>query len=496
MTFTEAALAVLQSEGRAMHARELADKAVEMGLLSHVGKTPVQTMSAQLSSSVAKGKENSPFVRVRPGVFALESWAGKPPGPTKSKTQTPKPKTTAPANKKVASNPNLDKSAKPTGMDRPSRPPKPQMPGSSKKKTEKPASAAPERPRRERPKRERPGSEKPKTEAPKPVASDRPKVPEKQPEPLAEATDDAVKKRRRRRRKKRPDEVAAESQQPQQSRPTQPSAPKEVHDEKKPEEPRADISRGDGEPAEMADRIENLLRSRTRPMNPTDMAAELGMKTPGGNMLVEALIVADGLELNRRGLRPRFIRHRNGFALAEREVGGEIIALERQVAEARERLIHIAERQILRKIRTVSMTNLVQVMVVHLQRLGFGDMSPVRLGRKDEFHLSMQDRRRGGRFRTAVVLKSDPPEQQLDARSVMDLRGALHHYDSMSGMIITTGSVSEAARKEGRVPNLPPVAIMDGEMLAHDLARLGIGVRERLVSLPAFDDKFFSSLDN
>jgi hypothetical protein len=80
MTFTEAALAVLQQEGRPMHSREIAEKAVERGLLSHVGKTPVQTMSARLSAAVSKGNEKGAFARVRPGVFALSAWSGKSPG--------------------------------------------------------------------------------------------------------------------------------------------------------------------------------------------------------------------------------------------------------------------------------------------------------------------------------------------------------------------------------------------------------------------------------
>ena len=67
MTFTEAALEILKAEGRPMRSREIAERAVDKGLLSHVGKTPVQTMSTRLSAAVAKGK--GPFVRERPGVF-------------------------------------------------------------------------------------------------------------------------------------------------------------------------------------------------------------------------------------------------------------------------------------------------------------------------------------------------------------------------------------------------------------------------------------------
>ncbi|HUT79173.1 MAG TPA: winged helix-turn-helix domain-containing protein, partial [Polyangia bacterium] len=80
MTFIEAALKVLEHEGRPLHSREIAERAVEWGLLSHVGKTPVQTMSGCLSAAVAKGEGKTPFARVTPGVFGLAAWDGHPPG--------------------------------------------------------------------------------------------------------------------------------------------------------------------------------------------------------------------------------------------------------------------------------------------------------------------------------------------------------------------------------------------------------------------------------
>ena len=82
----------------------------------------------------------------------------------------------------------------------------------------------------------------------------------------------------------------------------------------------------------------------------------------------------------------------------------------------------------------------------------------------------------------------------LPDRAVMDLRGAIHHYNAMGGMILTTGKVEERAIIEGRIANLPPVALIDGETLARELVRLGIGVKSRRISLPACDEAFFSTL--
>ena len=221
----------------------------------------------------------------------------------------------------------------------------------------------------------------------------------------------------------------------------------------------------------------------------------MGLTGPATGTLLEALLAADGLDRESRGQRSRFVRHKSGFRLLEREISAEIVSLERQAGETRERLLQIAERQVLRRLRGLSMSAFARVMITYLHRSGFGAMIPVDLAGPGEFHLSVQDRRHRGRFRTAVVLRRDPAEHALSERAVMDLRGAIHHYDAMGGMILTTGRVMEKAIIEGCIANLPPVALIDGETLARELVRLGIGIKSRYISLPAFDEAFFSALE-
>ena len=212
-------------------------------------------------------------------------------------------------------------------------------------------------------------------------------------------------------------------------------------------------------------------------------------------MLLDALIASDAFERERSGRRPRFVKHKSGFGLLEREVSGEILGLENQAVELRRRLGGLAERQVLKKLRGLSLGGFVRVMTIFLERSGFGSVKPVLLKSGDGFFLSVQDRRRSGAFRTAVVLRRDGAEQVLSERAVMDLRGAFHYFEAVGGIIFTTGQVGEKAIAEGCVPNLPPVATVDGETLAKEMVRLGIGVRERTVSLPTFDDGFFAKLD-
>ena len=418
MTFTEAALEVLEREGRPMHAREIADKAVEWNLLSHVGKTPVQTMSARISAIVSKGHGAGPFVRVRPGVFALGKWGGSPPG-----------------------------------------------------------AAAPQ-----------------KQSAPKDVeASD------KAEQQAGEGTS-STRKRRRRRKKKRPEEVV---EAPREKAPEKKALPeKKKLPEKKalPEKNAPENKKLSSPPppakddSEITDRVERMLRQQTSPVQPAKLVAHFGREGRRWVQLLEALLAADGIEREHRGLRPRFVEHRNGWALAAREVSSEIVELESKVYDTADRLAQIAGRQVLKKIRSQPMNAFVRVVVLFLRRTGFGEMVSVNRGAGQEVHLSVQDRRRGGRFNTAVVVKRDSPNKPVNESAITDLRGAMHHYDSMRGMIITTGVFSDRARSEAMVPNLSPVVLVDGEIFAKDLVKLGIGVRERNVNLPAFDDAFFTSL--
>jgi len=462
MTFTEAALKVLEHEGRPLHSREIAERAVEWGLLSHVGKTPVQTMSGCLSASVAKGAGKTPFARVSPGVFGLAEWKGRPPGPRRG--EPPRPEKKRPATTPVAATGPAGRGADSGPKPRPKPKPKPKPKPEPEAGGEERAAGGEGGGGRE--------------------------------EASPEVAESASKRRKRKRRRKRPDET--EGGRPKGTEETEGTPASTVPPvppvPAAPSPPPAGKRRSAASMADLADRAEEILRAGTKPIPLARLCDALG--TPGGAAaaLLDALLTADGIEREQRGMRPRFIEHRGGWALAEREVSAEIIGLERQATEASERLSRLAERQVLRRLRSLPQDVLARVVVIFLRRFGFGEMRAVDRGRGEELHLSVQDRRRGGRFRTAVVVRRDAVDNPVTDADVAALRGALHHYEAMSALVITTGVIDERARAEAEVPNLAPVALVDGEILARELVRHGIGVRERRVTLPAFDDAFFVTL--
>src|SRR5436189_5780903 len=70
MTFLEAAEAILKRERKALHYKELTERAMDKKLLTFVGRTPEVTMQTQLTNAVKKAP-GAPFVRVKPGIFGL-----------------------------------------------------------------------------------------------------------------------------------------------------------------------------------------------------------------------------------------------------------------------------------------------------------------------------------------------------------------------------------------------------------------------------------------
>jgi hypothetical protein len=331
-------------------------------------------------------------------------------------------------------------------------------------------------------------------------------------EALAETEANRSKRKRRRKRSKRPEDETSASAQTQSSIVAQESPPaatppkgplrEEEQRAVSPSNPRPPVAapspdegpRAGLDSDDVLERVLGVLRQATRPLPASHVAERLGKLGPKGPWLVEALLTGDNLAREQQGYRPRFVERRAGWTLWEKELSSEMLAAERTVAEARQKLMRFAEKQVLRKLRTLSPMAFGKAMILYLQACGYEGIRPVDKGGKDELHLTVSDSRAGRRFRTAVVLRRGGPEDVLSERAVIELRGALHHYDAASILYITTGTVSDAAKNEACVPNLPPISLVDAESLAHDMVRLGLGVDQRLVPLPSFDESFFGAL--
>lgn len=70
MTFLEAAIELLRQAGRPLHFKELTQRALQLQLLTHVGRTPELAMQSRLAQEAKKGHRTA-LIRVSPGIFGL-----------------------------------------------------------------------------------------------------------------------------------------------------------------------------------------------------------------------------------------------------------------------------------------------------------------------------------------------------------------------------------------------------------------------------------------
>lgn len=86
MTWRKAIDKVLASSPTALHYHEITERIIASGYRASLGATPAATVNAQISSSIKRDRESSPYVRVAKGTFALRDRSALP---TISATMTP-----------------------------------------------------------------------------------------------------------------------------------------------------------------------------------------------------------------------------------------------------------------------------------------------------------------------------------------------------------------------------------------------------------------------
>ncbi|WP_311948148.1 HTH domain-containing protein [Halomonas piscis] len=78
LTWRKAIETVLEDAGGSMHYKDIADEIVSRGLRESVGATPAATVSANLTTSIGKSGDSSPFQKTGRGEYMLRSQKTKP----------------------------------------------------------------------------------------------------------------------------------------------------------------------------------------------------------------------------------------------------------------------------------------------------------------------------------------------------------------------------------------------------------------------------------
>jgi restriction system protein len=78
-------------------------------------------------------------------------------------------------------------------------------------------------------------------------------------------------------------------------------------------------------------------------------------------------------------------------------------------------------------------------------------------------------------------------------RPIVDqLRGSLHRFHAIRGMIVTLGTFPKRCQETAMSPGVAPITLVDGEKLVDLLFQHGVGVQPRQLQVYELDDEYFS----
>ncbi len=249
--------------------------------------------------------------------------------------------------------------------------------------------------------------------------------------------------------------------------------------------------------------LEQLLSPRSRSGSiPIRQLAEQGVRRVRAKIEIQALqdAIADAVRgevvrarAERR--RPRFSIHGRAVSATDWGLDPEVVRLEKELTSLAARHREAFARSFGERLQALQPRAVGDFFTLLLSQIGFEDIQPVRRqgAHNQEIHFSALARSPTGDLPTAIIVRRDG--RDIGRERVIDLRGALHHYNgAQAGLLATTGQVMSGAREEARVPNAAPVNLLDGPTLAKLSAQHGVGVAWQELRLPTVDAELFDSL--
>jgi hypothetical protein len=518
MTFTDAAVLLLKAEGKPLTWRKLAELAVRHDLLTHVGTDPGETMHVRLTESVRRLGDRSPFQEGKGGTFALREWRGGSPGPlaaavTELATHAAKAAAPAPA----AADAGAQRGGRRGGKV------EPQAAGGGKRRRGGKRGSATDGAESEEGGGVETMTDETEATPATPEASGQAAGPADAAPPTAAGeptgagdaaprTGEGRKRRRRNRRGKggggatvetapSPAGVPAErAPSPAQQQPPQAVTPSVAAP---PSAVAASASGGAPASFDLGRAAEVALRwlrggSSRRPLRVGELLAQWnGRGMPEGRMppaaLASALAAADA------GVRvgSSLVGLSGGrWAPTEWAWGDEVAALERRVGEAVAQHQAALRRTVLRRLSELPLAVFQQLTIALLAAEGFRELRPMDEPAGSPESLLLRGRMPYGPAEIAMVVLvvRAAPGRFIGEDQAAALRGRLPRTGACGGAIYTTGRLSDAARRDLVPPNAIPLLAVEHEALVERLLAHRIGIRSRVVELPALDPDVFAAL--
>jgi hypothetical protein len=249
--------------------------------------------------------------------------------------------------------------------------------------------------------------------------------------------------------------------------------------------------------------LEQLLSPRSRTGSiPIRQLAEQGLRRMRGKVDIQALqdamadaVRAEVVRARAERRRPRFLIHGRSISATDWGMDPEVVRLEKELMSATLRHREAFQRSFCERLQGLQPRAMGDFFSLLLSQAGFEDIEVVRRqgAHNQELHFSAVAHSATGDIPTAIIIRRDG--RDIGRERVIDLRGALHHYNgAQAGLLATTGQVMSGAREEARVPNAAPVNLLDGAALAKLSTQHGVGVAWSELRIPMVDIELLDSL--
>jgi hypothetical protein len=510
MNFIDAAITLLREHGRPMHVEELCREAVERGLLTRPGKTPLRSLKGRLTTEANKPDGGS-VVRVEPDVWFLREL--ELPAEVTPEPAPPKPpiaEEAAPAEKAPAPEEAAEEAAEEEVAPEPANAP------AAPARAARAAAITPE----ERELAELYGDE---LSATTPVSDlteyrdehtadeDRQLMPEIVADRGRGRGRMVGRKGRRggreegRQRRERPRAAGGrpatdgkgegESPEVAAERASAPAAMAAHAPEVAPTEAARALRLRPGSPLsdEAFDTLAELKSGQPMQVKQLAQMMRKRRRLEGDPHelwpLLKAALLTDEQQHRARGLRPRVVhRGRDLFGVATGSLPEELARAERTLERAHLEMLAATHAALAARLGALDLPALERLVQIYLEREGWG---------------SVQWIKRSGRSGYALVEPADVPgpvlvgvragDVPVDRRGVGELRAGLEAKDLPRGLLIAPQELSDEARGEldrsGR-----PISVLVGARMVRAMTSSGIGVVSTAVPVQYLDVELFDEI--
>jgi restriction system protein len=216
----------------------------------------------------------------------------------------------------------------------------------------------------------------------------------------------------------------------------------------------------------------------------TERAIASGRVTPGGETpwaSMNAAINVDNRRREERGELPRFVSAGGGFY--------RLRTASTEVEQAIERWNDRTKGELLEQLGQIDPGTFEDLVGELLEKIGFEEVEVTK--RSGDGGIDVRGVLTVGgvtRVKTAIQVKRW--SKNVPDRVVRELRGSIGPAEQ--GLIITTSGFTPAAKKEAQMTDRAPVTLVDGKLLAEQLAQHEIGIKRRSRPVLQLDEEALS----